>query len=159
MQNHTFYGLRQWFFGGISSEWYNEYPGINYPAKRLTTGIEASKQNHRPENRMRELQVAIRQKCFECATGEFVEVVNCNTRDCPIFHVRPTEDFGTEEEMQEAIRLNCIDCIGDSPGRVRGCPSIACPFHKYRIGIRKHYAAGSKKTNNSTQTLNHDPSE
>jgi hypothetical protein len=118
-----------------------------------------NKRKNSTGNRMQELRMAIKRKCFECSMSECGEVENCSVRDCCIYHVRPTVDYGTEDEMRATIRMYCKVCIGDSKGKVRGCPSRDCSLHDYRFGPRKSMVGAGEQGSNSNQNLNHDAGE
>lgn len=83
--------------------------------------------------RLQELQLAIKQKCFNCSMDVWADVADCNIKACPLYNVRPTAGFGGIKEMEEAIRRYCLDCTGDSIGGVRGCPTENCHLYGYRL--------------------------
>jgi len=89
--------------------------------------------NNTEKTRAQNLQWAIRHFCFDRCGETLAEVRDCDVKDCPLFNIRATVDFGAIEEMIDGIRKYCKECIGDSRGRVRGCPTRHCPLHGFRL--------------------------
>ena len=132
MQNNTFPRLRQGVFTGFYSGGYNLYPRGFQPVKRPITDRNMMQNDKTNKTRKQELQLAIKQKCFECYEGDLKEVINCNDDECSLYDARSTVGFGATDEMEAAIGDFCKICIGDSKGGVRGCPTKGCFFYAFR---------------------------
>jgi len=51
------------------------------------TPLEKAKQNPRS------LRLALNAKCFDCTGGQVTEIRECPVKDCPLFNLRPYQDY------------------------------------------------------------------
>ena len=77
---------------------------------------------------------AIRERCLNCSGWSFVDVKNCEFKNCSLYPYR--SGMGNQDSMDrsKAIRAYCLWCCGGQTSEVAKCSAIDCSLYAYRRG-------------------------